>query len=150
MSGCQVMPSTYKDTQFGKSLEEFRNIFPDPREIRLEVPVQPPQRSKSAVFRPPRNFLDLRRPILHTPPRTTKCIPGGVVEWSIAPVLKTGEPKGSVGSNPTPSATFCPILPVPCQMMSATLSASVRGRSSTISLRDWSRMRKTKETQSLC
>ncbi len=29
---------------------------------------------------------------------------GGVVEWSIAPVLKTGEPKGSVGSNPTPSA----------------------------------------------
>ena len=28
---------------------------------------------------------------------------GGVVEWSIAPVLKTGEPKGSVGSNPTPS-----------------------------------------------
>ena len=31
---------------------------------------------------------------------------GGVVEWSIAPVLKTGEPKGSVGSNPTPSALF--------------------------------------------
>ncbi len=29
---------------------------------------------------------------------------GGVVEWSIAPVLKTGEPQGSVGSNPTPSA----------------------------------------------
>jgi hypothetical protein len=29
---------------------------------------------------------------------------GRVAEWSIAPVLKTGEPKGSVGSNPTPSA----------------------------------------------
>ncbi|MEO8341139.1 MAG: hypothetical protein ABI604_15750, partial [Nitrospirota bacterium] len=24
--------------------------------------------------------------------------------WSIAPVLKTGDPQGSVGSNPTPSA----------------------------------------------
>lgn len=32
---------------------------------------------------------------------------GGVVEWSIAPVLKTGELKGSVGSNPTPSAISC-------------------------------------------
>ena len=31
-----------------------------------------------------------------------------MVEWSIAPVLKTGEPQGSVGSNPTPSA-----IPVP-------------------------------------
>lgn len=29
---------------------------------------------------------------------------GGVVEWSIAPVLKTGGPQGPVGSNPTPSA----------------------------------------------
>ena len=29
---------------------------------------------------------------------------GGVAEWSNAPVLKTGEPQGSVGSNPTPSA----------------------------------------------
>ena len=29
---------------------------------------------------------------------------GGVVEWLIAPVLKTGRPKGLVGSNPTPSA----------------------------------------------
>ncbi len=28
---------------------------------------------------------------------------GGVVEWLMAPVLKTGDPKGSVGSNPTPS-----------------------------------------------
>ena len=27
-----------------------------------------------------------------------------MVEWSIAPVLKTGGPKGSVGSNPTLSA----------------------------------------------
>ena len=30
---------------------------------------------------------------------------GGVAEWSIASVLKTEEPQGSVGSNPTPSAT---------------------------------------------
>jgi hypothetical protein len=28
-----------------------------------------------------------------------------MAEWSIAPVLKTGDPQGSVGSNPTPSAT---------------------------------------------
>ncbi len=28
---------------------------------------------------------------------------GGMVERFIAPVLKTGDPKGSVGSNPTPS-----------------------------------------------
>jgi hypothetical protein len=28
---------------------------------------------------------------------------GGVVEWLMAPVLKTGEAKASVGSNPTPS-----------------------------------------------
>ena len=27
-----------------------------------------------------------------------------MAEWFKAPVLKTGEPKGSVGSNPTPSA----------------------------------------------
>ena len=27
--------------------------------------------------------------------------PGGVVEWLMAPVLKTGVPKGTVGSNPT-------------------------------------------------
>ena len=38
----------------------------------------------------------------HTPRASNPT--GGVVEWSIAPVLKTGEPKGSVGSNPTPSA----------------------------------------------
>ena len=31
-------------------------------------------------------------------------VPGGVVEWLMAPVLKTGEVKASVGSNPTPSA----------------------------------------------
>ena len=30
---------------------------------------------------------------------------GRVAEWSIATVLKTVEPRGSVGSNPTPSAT---------------------------------------------
>ena len=27
-----------------------------------------------------------------------------MAEWLIAPVLKTGDPQGSVGSNPTPSA----------------------------------------------
>jgi Autotransporter beta-domain len=31
---------------------------------------------------------------------------GGMVERFIAPVLKTGDPQGSVGSNPTPSAMF--------------------------------------------
>jgi hypothetical protein len=30
---------------------------------------------------------------------------GGVVEWLMAPVLKTGRAKALVGSNPTPSAT---------------------------------------------
>ena len=29
---------------------------------------------------------------------------GGVAEWMKAPVSKIGEPQGSVGSNPTPSA----------------------------------------------
>ena len=29
---------------------------------------------------------------------------GGVAEWSKALVLKTSEPRGSVGSNPTPTA----------------------------------------------
>ena len=33
---------------------------------------------------------------------------GGVAEWLKAPVLKTGFPKGNVGSNPTPSATQSP------------------------------------------
>jgi hypothetical protein len=33
-----------------------------------------------------------------------KPTPGEVVEWSMAPVLKTGEVKASVGSNPTLSA----------------------------------------------
>src|SRR3712207_7068214 len=31
---------------------------------------------------------------------------GGVAERSIAPVLKTGNPQGFVGSNPTPSASL--------------------------------------------
>ncbi len=29
---------------------------------------------------------------------------GGMAEWPIAPVLKTGVPKGTGGSNPSPSA----------------------------------------------
>ena len=32
---------------------------------------------------------------------------GGLAEWSKAAVLKTVEPRGSVGSNPTPTAIFC-------------------------------------------
>jgi hypothetical protein len=43
-----------------------------------------------------------------TPARLHYCrskkLQGGVVEWLMAPVLKTGRPKGLVGSNPTPSA----------------------------------------------
>lgn len=31
---------------------------------------------------------------------------GGVAEWSIAPVLKTGVPQGTVSSNPTASANI--------------------------------------------
>ena len=31
---------------------------------------------------------------------------GGVVEWFMAPVLKTGKAQAFVGSNPTPSASF--------------------------------------------
>ena len=30
-----------------------------------------------------------------------RCNQGEVVEWLMAPVLKTGDPQGSVGSNPT-------------------------------------------------
>src|SRR5437764_8382272 len=32
---------------------------------------------------------------------------GGVVEWLMAPVLKTGRAQALVGSNPTPSAVNC-------------------------------------------
>lgn len=35
---------------------------------------------------------------------------GSVAEWSIAPVLKTGGPKGSVSSNLTASASYPPKL----------------------------------------
>ena len=35
---------------------------------------------------------------------------GGVVEWLMAPVLKTGRAQALVGSNPTPSAL--PLHPV--------------------------------------
>ena len=34
-----------------------------------------------------------------------RALQGGVVEWLMAPVLKTGDPQGSVGSNPTPSVS---------------------------------------------
>src|SRR5688572_2872639 len=39
---------------------------------------------------------------------------GGVAERSNAPVLKTGEPQGSVGSNPTSSAIFHHAAIAPC------------------------------------
>ncbi len=35
-------------------------------------------------------------------------IVGGMAEWSKAAVLKTVECNSSVGSNPTPSAIYCP------------------------------------------
>src|SRR3989449_8251293 len=45
------------------------------------------------------------RPIYRSP-ITDHHFPGGVAERLIAPVLKTGRPKGLVSSNLTPSATF--------------------------------------------
>ena len=36
---------------------------------------------------------------------------GGMAEWTMAPVLKTGNPQGFVGSNPTPSANGCTSFP---------------------------------------
>ena len=36
-------------------------------------------------------------------PQVPRDPPGGVVEWLMALVLKTSVPKGTVGSNPTPS-----------------------------------------------
>ena len=40
-------------------------------------------------------------------PGMVQCfLPGGVAEWLMAPVLKTGNGKPFVGSNPTPSAIF--------------------------------------------
>ena len=38
-------------------------------------------------------------------------LPGEVAEWSIATVLKTVDPRGSVGSNPTLSAIISAVLP---------------------------------------
>ncbi len=37
--------------------------------------------------------------------RRAGVITGEVVEWLMAPVLKTGDPQGSVGSNPTLSVS---------------------------------------------
>jgi hypothetical protein len=48
--------------------------------------------------------------IMEGHPGLARCSNGGVVEWLMAPVLKTGVPKGTVGSNPTPSV-FQPIRP---------------------------------------
>jgi hypothetical protein len=44
----------------------------------------------------------VRRPEFAPPGRDTR---GGVVEWLMAPVLKTGEGKPSAGSNPAPSVS---------------------------------------------
>lgn len=52
---------------------------------------------------------------------------GGVVEWLMAPVLKTGEVKASVGSNPTPSVDRLMSMPkslVARQWISALLRHS--------------------------
>ena len=43
---------------------------------------------------------------------TVRPTPGEVVEWLMAPVLKTGEAQASVGSNPTLSV-FVPDPPLP-------------------------------------
>ena len=48
-------------------------------------------------------FTRLAQRILNGTILQTKKI-GGVVEWLMAPVLKTGRAKALVGSNPTPSA----------------------------------------------
>ena len=40
-----------------------------------------------------------------SPLRQLRCRQGEVVEWLMAPVLKTGDPQGSVGSNPTLSVS---------------------------------------------
>ena len=46
--------------------------------------------------------MDLSRAALH------HAAAGEVVEWLMAPVLKTGDPQGSVGSNPTLSVLSDP------------------------------------------
>ncbi len=40
---------------------------------------------------------------------------GEVVEWLMAPVLKTGDPQGSVGSNPTLSVSVAARVPQHCK-----------------------------------
>ena len=49
--------------------------------------------------------------------------PGGVAERLIAPVLKTGRPKGLVSSNLTPSATS--MVAVRCLMVDARVTSGV-------------------------
>jgi hypothetical protein len=69
------------------------------------------RRQFSALSRPPSLRYSAPEVVLNPPCSTLvewhtsrEVIPGGVVEWFMAPVLKTGRPKGLVGSNPTPSA----------------------------------------------
>jgi hypothetical protein len=50
---------------------------------------------------------------------------GGVVEWLMAPVLKTGEVKASVGSNPTPSVSATARDPKQWQGVSGFLLGSL-------------------------
>ncbi len=51
---------------------------------------------------------------------------GRVAEWSNAPVLKTGVPQGTGGSNPSPTAwqmfNSCPSLPACCARAGAKVS----------------------------
>src|SRR6266404_1115908 len=56
---------------------------------------------------------------------------GGVVEWFMAPVLKTGRPKGLVGSNPTPSATTFSILDFRFSIGQSQAKLVLHGKSST-------------------
>ena len=56
--------------------------------------------------------------------------PGGVVEWLMAPVLKTGESQDSVGSNPTPSVLHLRPWPLPKAQSPSARTACCRSRSS--------------------
>lgn len=56
---------------------------------------------------------------------------GGVAEWSIAPVLKTGDPQGSVGSNPTSSAH------ITIGMVAVWFVPSTRPSEAEVRVREW-------------
>jgi hypothetical protein len=65
----------------------------------------PPSSTRYQTQSPPPLELIQQISLAPTYSRVIRKATGGVAEWSIAAVLKTAEPQGSVGSNPTPSAT---------------------------------------------